>query len=494
MKTLESFLNRTTMYRLVLYGLGIIAAAAFILSAFGVLSLSVISLATSLTLLLASTVTAEFVFSRMYGTTTSVESIWITALILFLTIAPPATAAEIGVVAIAGALAIVSKYVLRLNKKHIFNPAALALVVVSLAGSGLASWWVGTPYLLPVVAVVGFLIVRKIHRFDALLSFAATSVGITTLLSVLQGFSITSALSMLVLSGPLVFFSTIMLTEPLTMPPTKNLRIVYGLMVGGLYASQFHLGLLYATPHLALILGNVYSYIVSSKEKLLLKLQSVEQLSANVYEFVFNPNQRLAFAAGQYLEWTLPHASPDNGGNRRYFTISSSPAKREVRVGVRIDQDASSFKTAMLNMKKGDGLVATSLSGDFVLPEEVQQKLLFIAGGVGITPFASMLRYLIDIGQRRDIVLFYVASKEEDLAYRPLLEEAARIIGLNAISVTGKRLNKEMLQQYVPDSTNRKSYISGPDAMVKSCKDLLVSLGVARGNIKTDYFTGFSTV
>lgn len=481
------------MYRLVLYGLCLIIGAAFALSSFGGLSLSILELSESLVLLLVSCWSTNYVFGRLYGSTTSVESIWITALILFLTIAPPTTIGEGVVVAFAGALAILSKYVLSIDKKHIFNPAAISLVILSMAGSGLASWWVGSPLLLPVVAIVGFLVVRKIHRFDVLWSFLSTSL-ILTLFYMTQGLSTTTVLSGLVLSGPLIFFSTIMLTEPLTMPPTKILRIMYGILVGTLYTSQFHIGIFFATPHLALVLGNIYSYFVSSREKLLLRLHSIDKLSANVYEFIFRPNRRLAFTAGQYLEWTLPHPAPDSGGNRRYFTISSSPIERDIRIGVRIDEYPSTFKKALLSMDEKILLTATSLSGDFVLPQDSSQKLLFIAGGVGITPFVSMLRYLMDKKERRDIVLFYIASTEHDFAYQSLIEQAKHYLNLHIVYVAGKRIDPEMVKRVIPDLKERQCYISGPDSMVKAYRTLISTCGVSGRNIRTDYFTGFSSI
>lgn len=493
MNFLESFVNRTTMYRLVLYGLSLIAAAGFVLTAFGVFSWSISSMALSLGLLLLSCWIANAFFSRIYGTTTSVESIWITALILFLILAPPSSVGDALLIFITGLIAIISKFVLSLDRKHIFNPAAIALVIMSFAGSGLASWWVGSKFLLPIVAFVGYLIVRKIHRFDVLWSFVGAAFGVTILFVVL-GMPLGSALTSLVISGPLVFFATIMLTEPLTMPPTRGLRIVYGLIVGGLYASQFHSGIISMSPHLALVAGNLYSYAVSSKQRLIMRLRSIERLSANVYEFVFRPNQRLAFAAGQYLEWTLPHARPDAGGNRRYLTIASSPTEPDIRIGVRIDKHPSSFKRALLSMKGNSTMVATSLSGDFTLPKNPKRKLLFIAGGVGITPFTSMLRYLHATKKRRDIVLIYAASREEDLAYRELVEEASREIGLRVIYLVGQRMNAEAVRKYIPDVAERQAFISGPDAMVASYQELLTDAGVSVRDIKTDYFTGFSSL
>lgn len=484
-----SLLNKLTMYRLVLWGLSLMAAYAFALSALGVLSLGIVPLGASLGILLATCFLAEYALSSYYGSTSGTDSAWITALILFLTLAPPATMAEAALVMIAGALAIVSKYILASNKRHIFNPAALALVILSVSGTGLASWWVGTPLMLPAVAVVGFFVVRKIKRYDVLWAFGAAILG-ASLATVTAGTNIADTLVSLAWSGPLVFFATIMLTEPITMPPTRSLRILYGLMVGGLYASQFHLGGVYMGPHLALVLGNLYSYAVSSRERIVMRLREVRQLSREVYEFVFTPERRLAYASGQYLEWTLPHERQDSQGNRRYLTIASAPQEQEMRIGVRIGAHPSSFKKALLNMRLGGTILATSLAGDFVLPHDKTHKLLFIAGGVGITPFVSMLRQLMASGERRDIMLMYFVSSKDNLAYQELLSDAQKKLGIRVVGLVNERLSTETLQQYVPDLKERKVYISGPDSMVGAYKTLVERGGASSGNIKTDYFTG----
>src|SRR5690606_33578640 len=156
-------------------------------------------------------------------------------------------------------------------------------------------------------------------------------------------------------------------------------------------------------------------YIVSPKYKLLLTLKEKVQLAPSIYEFIFSKNIAFTFTPGQYLEWTLPEKSADGRGNRRYFTIASSPTEEDVRLGVKMAAERSSkFKTTLVDMKEGDSLVAGQLSGDFVLPKDKNKKLVFIAGGIGVTPFRSMIQYLLTNREKRDIVLFYACSNAEE--------------------------------------------------------------------------------
>ena len=116
-----------------------------------------------------------------------------------------------------------------------------------------------------------------------------------------------------------------MLTEPSTTPPARTRRIVYGAVVGALFAPFLHFGRLFLTPELALIAGNLFSYLASPKARYRLKLEAKVQLAPDIYELRFTSDRRIRFRPGQYLEWTLGHSRPDNRGNRRYFTIASSP-------------------------------------------------------------------------------------------------------------------------------------------------------------------------
>lgn len=504
MKFIDRFLNSITMYRLVLYGLSVIALVAIVYGFIGILSFSGFQLIISLALLCAVCYFSNIFLAFAFGAPRNVESVWITAFILFLILAPLASVNEALVLVIAAVLAMASKYIFAIHRKHIFNPAAIAAVILALAGNGVATWWVGSPALAPVVLIVGLLIVRKIRRFSMLGSFVFASVVVMVFVGIKAGTPIGEILWETIASWPLIFFGTIMLTEPLTAPPTKRLQIVYGLIIGAIFSSQFHIGMFYSTPEMALIIGNIFSYVVSSKRKLMLTLKNKTQLSPLVYDFAFAPDHKLDFMPGQYLEWTLPHAHSDDRGNRRYFTIASSPTESEIHLGVRIQQDGSSFKEALLNMKEGDCMTGGSLAGEFTLAKDPAEKLVYIAGGIGVTPFRSMIKYLIDIKEKRDIVLFYACASETDFVYGDIFDQAEKEIGLKVVRVVtdalkvspewkGKTgfITKEMVAAEVVDFADRTYYLSGPDAMVQNYKKMILGMGVKRGRVHTDYFPGF---
>src|SRR6266568_8903150 len=106
------------------------------------------------------------------------------------------------------------------------------------------------------------------------------------------------------------------------------------------------------------------------------------------------------------------------------FTMASSPTEKEIHIGVKFSEPSSKFKRALLAMQPGDAVEVGQIAGDFTLPKDPAQKLVFVAGGIGVTPFRSMLKYLLDTGQKRDIVVLYVVTRPGDLVYDGVLRQA----------------------------------------------------------------------
>jgi len=502
---IDSLLNRITMYRLVLYYLIILLVLAAIFGAFGILPYNPIHIAfESITLVVAAWLVNE-VFAKVWKTHPNAESSYITALILALIITPqpPSVSGFFAFIIWAAVWAMTSKYLLAIDKKHIFNPAAFAVALTAFTIHQSASWWVGgnIPLLAPVV-IGGLLIVRKIQRFDLVLPFFGAAVASVFLTS--GATDIPGTLQKIALHTPIFFFAFIMLTEPLTTPPTRPLRIIYGLFVGLLYAPRVHIGPIFSTPELALLAGNIFSYAVSPKKKYIFTLAERKEVGAGIYDFRFTTDgSAVAFKPGQYMEWTLGHTS-DGRGNRRYFTVASSPTEKTVHLGVRFYDNASSFKKTMLGMKSGDTILGGQLAGDFTLPADKSKKLAFVAGGIGITPFRSMVKYISDSGDPRDAVLFYSNRTPDEIAYKDVFEEARNKFGMKtvyAITDTASaapesmhlgRVDAALIEREIPDYKERMFYISGTHAMVTAFEKTLRGMGIPRRQIKIDFFPGFA--
>src|SRR3989344_1380649 len=251
----DGFLNRITMYRLLLYYL--------------------IALLTAAVAWLFNTVVA-----RVWKLPMNSESSLLTALILSLIITPGRTYESFLLLLSAALLAMASKYILAISGKHLFNPAALGAVVGALFFEQGATWWAGGNLpMLPLVLVGGMLVVRKLRRADLVLAFL--------------GVAMISTLWPIVVSG--------------------------GALLGLFFSPSIRVFSIYFTPELALIVGNVFSCLISPKFKAVLKLKEKREIAADTYEFVFS-GQSPEFLPGQYAEWTLASEKSDSRGNRRYFT------------------------------------------------------------------------------------------------------------------------------------------------------------------------------
>jgi ferredoxin-NADP reductase len=445
---------------------------------------------------------ANHLFSWAFDAPTNIESVFITALILTLICSPVQSFSDVFVLAWIALIAMFSKYLLALHKKHLYNPAAIAVVIAGYMLGVSASWWVGTAWMAPFVALGGFFIIRKLQFVDLAWSFLGTSLVVSVLFGLIRGGDPVTSVIQVILHSSTLFLGSYMLTEPLTMPATKRYQMVFGGIVGLLAVPQFALFGFSFTPELALCVGNLFAYIVSSKDKLFLTLQEKVHISSDSFDFIFHPQKKLSYLPGQYMEWTVPHAQSDSRGIRRFFTLASSPTEETIRLGVKFSQGGSSYKKALQSLNQQTIVVGSQLAGEFTLPKNLNQKVAFLAGGIGITPFRSMIKYVLDKGEKRDIVLLYSNKTMEEIAYTDIFS-AAQSKGIRVFyTLTGRehipanwqgyvgRVDAAMLKQAIPDYQDRHFYLSGPHAMVQGYEQVLHQLGVKKSMIKKDYFPG----
>ncbi len=491
------------MYRLVLYLLMSLLFIAVIFSFFNLLPFNPILLIFSSLFLVFFCGFVNEVFSETFKAATNVESVYITALILALIITPAKSIPDFVFLAWVAILAMSSKYILAIGNKHIFNPVAIAVFLTAMFIGRSASWWVGNLYLFPFVALGGYLIVRKTRKEKMALIFIAAVMITTLIFSLFKSSNLILVLKAMIFHSSLFFFAAVMLTEPMTMPSTAAHQNIFAVLTGVLFSPAVHLGNIYFTPEMALLVGNIYAYAVSPKEKFIFRRYNIIQLSKDTLDFVFPLAKKLSFVPGQYMEWTLPHPASDARGIRRYFTLASSPTEDNLRIGVKFYSPASTYKKAMV-MRKNNCYVAAQRAGDFVLPLDRKRKLVFLAGGIGVTPFRSMLKYLIDKNEARDIVVFYSNKTHEEIIYQDVLEAARKKLNVKVIcTLTAKdkipvgwtgeigRVSFSMITKYVPDFSERLFYLSGPHSLVTGFENVLKQMGINRKNIKTDFFPGF---
>ncbi len=509
MQIIDRFLDRTTMYRLTVYYLVALLGIATIFSAGHILTFNPLDIAISVTAALATCLIGNEIAAAVFGATANTESSTITALIMALLI-PPTYPMNIVAVVLASGAAIASKYLLTVEKHHVFNPVAAGAVALALLTPFSVTWWVGSPWMLPFVALGGWAIVRKTQREDMVATFLVTFFAITTL-SVLftrpSFSSLTTAWIVGFVHSALIFFATVMFTEPLTSPGTKAGRRWFAVATALLYATpQVPLFGQVFTPEMALVLANFGAFLLWPHYRYTLTLAAKKILAKDVYEFSFYlPEEKITYRPGQFMEWTLPHSSVDNRGNRRYFSLSSAPTEKTVSFAIKYYDPPSSYKRTLVAMEPGGSIIATDVAGDFTLPKKLSQPLVFVAGGIGVAPFRSMLKAIVDRGERANLTILYVNRHADEIAYNDLFIRAAGLgVKTYYILTDAKSLppgwkggvghvDAKMIAQLVPDYQRASFYLSGPQPMVEAAASALANLSVPDKQIVTDFFPGYAT-
>lgn len=224
--------------------------------------------------------------------------------------------------------------------------------------------------------------------------------------------------------------------------------------------------------------------------KLELKLIEKRQETKDVFSFIFEISKPVSWHAGQYALYKIPHTNPDNRGDTRIFTISSPPYQKKVMLTTRyFFQESSSFKKALFSKKIGEIVNVLRIQGHFII-ENPENKLVFIAGGIGITPFNSILLELEKAKQIKDIILVYSNKNEENVIFKETLSQLAKANQGLAVRYiySPQRCDREYVQKTISDFQERIFYISGPLRLVKSVEESLSQLNINREKIRKDYF------
>jgi ferredoxin-NADP reductase len=476
--------DRFTSYRLVLYYLLALIVWAVIGSFSKQVPFNWHQILISAVWLLVVCWLVNKALSRFLDIPANKESDLITALILALILSPPADTHGYIVNAVAGVAAIASKYIITLRKSHIFNPAAAGAFVSGELLQQFPSWWVGTKFMTPLVVVGGILVLRKVKRFQMVGLFLAVFI-----LYLIFGSSAGSDghfLWLEIISTQALFFAIIMLSEPLTSPAVARYFLPYAVLVALLYS----ITKLKLSPEEALLIGNLFTFMVAANRRYELKFIRRLKEADGIYSYAFSMPPKFSFQPGQYMEWTIARNKTDSRGNRRYLTISSSPTEPGLMFTVKHPPKASAFKQRLDKLKTGDKILASRLAGSFTLPKDPSKKIALMAGGVGITPFRSMVKYMIDNQQTRDTALLYSANSPQELSFQKLFEKAADL-GLKTDYVTDGRIDAAKIKKLLPDYADRRFYVSGPYGFVNGVESALLKLGVGYDNIVTDYFPGY---
>lgn len=222
-----------------------------------------------------------------------------------------------------------------------------------------------------------------------------------------------------------------------------------------------------------------------------LTLKEIQPETADVTSFIFEPEQPFDWTPGQYLHYNLEHPDADDRGVGRFFTVSASPHEGFVMLTTRFAADrGSTFKRTLRELRPGDTVeLDREASGTFVV-EDPSQQHVFLAGGIGITPFRAILLDLAHRGEPLNVRLLY-AYRNEDIAFRDLFEGLAREHPEFSVEyvIEPNLLDADRLRGEI--AAGRTYWVSGPKPMVDAVQSTLEELGVPAESIKRDAFPGY---
>ena len=217
-----------------------------------------------------------------------------------------------------------------------------------------------------------------------------------------------------------------------------------------------------------------------------LKLIKKQYETGNIWSFFFEPLDRIEWRAGQYLNLTMPDVPPVFSD--RLFTISSAPHEKSVRITTFIGK--SPYKQKLELLALGTEVEADQIGGDFYWLDEPEKKL-YLAGGLGITPFRSIIvdRFYTSLPQ--GTVLMWSGRPEQCPFDEELTAIAARSkdISIHRYEV---HLTPEKIIEEVPDIAERLIYLAGSQGFVEGLGEGLMSHSIPRSQIKYDWFDGYT--
>ena len=212
--------------------------------------------------------------------------------------------------------------------------------------------------------------------------------------------------------------------------------------------------------------------------------------------------QEADFTPGQYFWVTLVDPPyDDEKGPRRHITVVTSPNDRGV-LGLATRLRDSAFKRSLVELPVGAEVEVEEPKGSFLLPDDTDQPYVFIAGGIGITVFRSMLRYIAEEKLPHRVTLVYSNRDRESAAFLGELEEFERAnpnldLVLTMTDDPGwdgetRRIDAEMLRDHLGDELESFTYlVAGPPSMVEAVVEALRQAGVPEDQVRPERFSGY---
>ena len=223
-------------------------------------------------------------------------------------------------------------------------------------------------------------------------------------------------------------------------------------------------------------------------------LTAREEVAEGTMAFRFAKPAGFRFKPGQSVNLTLIEPPAEPNSTRRTFSLASAPFEDELAVATRM-REGSGFKRALKALPIGAQIRLSGPLGDMTLHEDAARAAVFIAGGIGITPFRSMLLQAERDGLGHSLLLAYSNRRCEHAAFLAELQSLERrnprFRLLAAMTDTDGMLDEQKLKSFVGGAVAPVYYLAGPPAMVEAMKAILARNGVGADDIRSEEFFGY---
>jgi ferredoxin-NADP reductase len=208
------------------------------------------------------------------------------------------------------------------------------------------------------------------------------------------------------------------------------------------------------------------------------------------------------FLPGQYFWVELPdRGHEDEKGLRRHISVATSPTEQGV-LGLCTRLRDTAFKKTLSELQVGDEVDVEQPKGDYRLPEDTNREYVFVAGGIGITVFRCMLRYIRDTGEPYRVTLVYSNRDRESTPFLDELVELERSLPNFRLVLTmtedegwegeTRYVSGDLLRDHLDGDLGHYTYlVAGPPPMVESVVEQLAGAGVPEDRVLPDSFSGY---
>ncbi|HEX9679025.1 MAG TPA: hypothetical protein VGA08_00170 [Candidatus Saccharimonadales bacterium] len=218
------------------------------------------------------------------------------------------------------------------------------------------------------------------------------------------------------------------------------------------------------------------------------RLAAKHQETADVWSYFFSKPPAYSFTAGDYAELEIDYAPQ---GGRRWFSLASAPHENHLQITTRLPHPRSEFKHHLANLSPGQSVNISPPMGNFNLPK-LASPVLLVAGGIGITPYRSILLSIKhDASYPMDLIKLVYSARPGNF----LFNESINFIGdgLKLSPSARFRLDVKKLTALVPDMAQRIIYLSGPEEMMDKLHKELLEAGIKYSNQRLSFFPNYSS-